>query len=321
MKNTQKFALIILACAIAIYLVTNCCDNSIIDENTKLIIKNDPIIIIPNTSNVLPSNTPLISSIPINKSPEAKIIPQVKPLIKPEMKVIREPQIKEIKQEFIIKPRLEQVKPEQVKPEQVKLEQVKPEQVKPEQVKPEQVKPEQVKPEQVYEETDTFNITPYNDFKIPKMSFEDKYWNINNNQFELLENGQVDNTKYFNGIVNNKKIKEETIQEMKHPINAVEFPPKILRYDGGDWVRFGVASNKYYNIYFIIYEKEAYYEPKMHSNKLYEYVLAKIVEDKLMIMQVMQPRGKITMGEYVSFTFGVSQLNFLLVSSYENKFI
>jgi hypothetical protein len=301
MKNTQKFALIILACAIAIYLVTNCCDNSIIDENTKLIIKNDPIIIIPNTSNVLPSNTPLISSIPINKSPEAKIIPQVKPLIKPEMKVIREPQIKEIKQEFIIKPRLEQVKLEQIKPEQVK--------------------PEQVKPEQVYEETDTFNITPYNDFKIPKMSFEDKYWNINNNQFELLENGQVDNTKYFNGIVNNKKIKEETIQEMKHPINAVEFPPKILRYDGGDWVRFGVASNKYYNIYFIIYEKEAYYEPKMHSNKLYEYVLAKIVEDKLMIMQVMQPRGKITMGEYVSFTFGVSQLNFLLVSSYENKFI
>jgi hypothetical protein len=203
MKNTQKFALIILACAIAIYLVTNCCDNSIIDENTKLIIKNDPIIIIPNTSNVLPSNTPLISSIPINKSPEAKIIPQVKPLIKPEMKVIREPQIKEIKQEFIIKPRLEQVKPEQVKPEQVK-----PEQVKLEQVKPEQVKLEQVKPEQVYEETDTFNITPYNDFKIPKMSFEDKYWNINNNQFELLENGQVDNTKYFNGIVNNKKIKE-----------------------------------------------------------------------------------------------------------------
>jgi hypothetical protein len=96
-----------------------------------------------------------------------------------------------------------------------------------------------------------------------------------------------------------------------------EFPSKMLRYQGEDYNIFGLASNKYYNIRFIVYEKEVEFnEPNTMpgNNKYYSYLLAKKVDNKLQIMNLMQPRNRISMGEYVSFTFGVSQLNFLLIT-------
>jgi len=302
MKNTLKFALIILACAIAIYLVTNCCDNPIVAEiiapKPKQEIRNDPRIIMPEPPKIVPANSPPI--VFINKSPEIKIVPEVKPIVKP----IVQPTVKSIiKQET--QPEVHPIRMKQ-EPIPVMRQEMK-----------QEISQYVAKVNQP-EEPDLFSPNPHNDFKIPKTSFEDKYWNINNNEYGLLEDRQLYNGKFFNGYTN-KSIKQEmkTPQEMKHPMNEYDFPPKILRYEGFDWNRIGVASNKYYNIYFIIYEKETFVDEGIeYNNKLYEYLLVKIVDKKLQIMQIMQPRGKITMGEYVSFTFGVSQLNFLLVSPY-----
>ena len=174
-----------------------------------------------------------------------------------------------------------------------------------------------------------FEPKPVNDYKIPKKSFEEKYWDINNNKFSLLENSILTNGKFFSGF-NDILAPEVASGGLKtgypsecNPIiseNSViskdsDYPPKVLIYNGNDYKMFGLASNKYYNIYFIVYEREVYFdEPNIYNNKLYEYVLVKLVNNKLQIMHSMQPRTRIVMGDYVSFNFGVSQLNFLLVT-------
>jgi hypothetical protein len=162
-----------------------------------------------------------------------------------------------------------------------------------------------------------FNAKPVNDYMIPEQSFENKYWNINNNKFSLLASSQINNIKYFNGINDNIKQSIQTPISEMHPGND-EYPPKTLRYNNNDYTIFGLASNSYYNIYFVVYEKLVYFDepeiPNYGNYKLYEYLLVKLINNKLKIMQLMQPRNKINMGEYVSFTFGVSQLNFLLVT-------
>jgi len=175
-----------------------------------------------------------------------------------------------------------------------------------------------------------FDPKPINDYKIPKKSFEEKYWDIDNNKFTLLENSILTNGKFFSGV-NDILAPEVASGGLKtgypsecNPIisenNIItkdsDYPPKVLTYNGNDYKIFGLASNKYYNIYFIVYEREVYFdEPNIYNNKLYEYVLVKLVNNKLQIMHSMQPRTHIVMGDYVSFNFGVSQLNFLLVTS------
>jgi hypothetical protein len=176
----------------------------------------------------------------------------------------------------------------------------------------------------------TFDPKPINDYKIPKKSFEEKYWDIDNNKFTLLENSILTNGKFFSGV-NDILAPEVASGGLKtgypsecNPIisenNIItkdsDYPPKVLTYNGNDYKMFGLASNKYYNIYFIVYEREVYFdEPNIYNNKLYEYILVKLVNNKLQIMHSMQPRTRIVMGDYVSFNFGVSQLNFLLVTS------
>ena len=158
------------------------------------------------------------------------------------------------------------------------------------------------------------NPSAGNDYNIEGKSFEDKYWNFNNNDSSLLDGMNLDNNRFFTGYYNvpasKMKSKDDTIYNDNN-----EFTPLKLNYEGDNYTKYAIATNKYYNISFIVYEKETYFdEPALYNNKLYNYLLCSVKDGKLKIMNPMQPRNRILMGEFISFSFGVSQLNFLLIT-------
>jgi len=148
-----------------------------------------------------------------------------------------------------------------------------------------------------------------------------KYHDINNENYGLLDNGFI-NKKYNkmitdkelgNDIINKDDINnQETFEDSKD--NDDVYPYKSYVYNNNTYQLFGLASNSYYNIYYIIYEREMNKEQSSHNNKLYEYILIKKIKNKINVIQIFQPRNKITMGEYINVYSGPYELSHILVS-------
>jgi hypothetical protein len=159
---------------------------------------------------------------------------------------------------------------------------------------------------------------------IPDIEYDNKYWNINYTDYSLLDNGFI-NKKYSDiitykefgndiidkSLVNYKDNDNDNIEQQN--IND-EYPYKSYYYNNKKYKLFGLGSNPYYNIYLIIYEREVNNENEIHNNKLYEYILVKKQDNTINVIQVFQPRDKISIGEYINLSFGPSKLSYLLVS-------
>jgi len=68
----------------------------------------------------------------------------------------------------------------------------------------------------------------------------------------------------------------------------------------------GMISNKYYKQFFILYEKE--YENENMNDKLYTYILAKHIDNELIIIHKIPPRNRIMIGDTIYFSYGNFQL-------------
>lgn len=157
---------------------------------------------------------------------------------------------------------------------------------------------------------------------IKDVEYDNKYWNINNTNYGLLDNGFIN--KKYSDMISNKELGNDIIvnslinykdDEIDEPHdNDGEYPYTSYYYNNKNYKLFGLGSNPYYNIYLIIYEREVNKENEIHNNKLYEYILIKKHGKNINVMQVFQPRNKITMGEYITLSFGPSELSYLLVS-------
>ena len=347
----KKFTLIIIGIAIIMFVVVNCHDittitqSSVVDKDSQLELqpKNSPLIIDDDQTSVMPANS---APDDINKNPQNKIFYNNDkmvsytniPIFTPSNDILTPTKLqllqqKQSKQDIKNKQLLQQKQPKQdIKNKQLLQQKQSKQDIKNKQLLQQKQSKQlnNIQKQTILDENNEinetdmlpsiefpFNAKPVNDYMIPEQSFENKYWNINNNKFSLLASSQINNIKYFNGINDNIKQSIQTPISEMHPGND-EYPPKTLRYNNNDYTIFGLASNSYYNIYFVVYEKLVYFDepeiPNYGNYKLYEYLLVKLINNKLKIMQLMQPRNKINMGEYVSFTFGVSQLNFLLVT-------
>jgi len=158
---------------------------------------------------------------------------------------------------------------------------------------------------------------------IQNVEYDNQYWNIKNTNYELLDNGFIN--KKYSDMINNKELGndiivkslvnyEDTDNEEENKYIDEEYPYKTYYYNNKNYKLLGLCSNPYYNIYLIIYERQINKENEIHNNKLYEYILVKKNGNNINVMQVFQPRDKISMGEYITLSFGPSELSYLLVS-------
>ena len=80
-------------------------------------------------------------------------------------------------------------------------------------------------------------------------------------------------------------------------------------FDGYNYV--GVLNNNYYNQEYLLYEKPYNINDTMNE-KLYYYILVKIINTKYNIMYELPPRVKILPEEYIWASYGSFQIGPLL---------
>ena len=144
---------------------------------------------------------------------------------------------------------------------------------------------------------------PYEAYNNHNIDYNNKYWDINNNNYGLLE-------KCF--IKKTNKDMESDNKDMESD-NSI-YPYKNYNYNNKKYNLLGLASNTYYNIYYIIYERQLNDETTLHNNKLYEYILVKKIKNKINVIQIIQPRNKINMGGYINLFSGPYELSHILIS-------
>ena len=125
-----------------------------------------------------------------------------------------------------------------------------------------------------------------------------------NNLFYKLEN---DNLILSN--INSKDLEYFEIP-IKVPVNFSTMQLKIkLEYNGYKYV--GLLNNNFYNQEYILYEKP-YDQDKELEDKLFYYILVKILENKYTIMYELPPRNKILSNEYIWASYGAFQIGPLI---------
>jgi hypothetical protein len=105
-------------------------------------------------------------------------------------------------------------------------------------------------------------------------------------------------------------------------INYYEYPLKILTDMNNmklkvnltykDYNYVGVLNNNYYHQEYILYEKPYIVEDTELENKLYEYVLIKIIDGVYTVMYELPPRSKILPKEYIWASHGPFQIGPLI---------
>lgn len=165
----------------------------------------------------------------------------------------------------------------------------------------------------------------------------DKYWNINNTSYSLLPNRPVYNSSTKGKVtldagklildstepnnientldtdkLNLKSTDQINVQNLKTTDNYKNTPPATFILNDNTYNLFGLASNKYYNQFYIVYERK-YYDNDQ-PNEYYEYILVKLIYNKYKVQHVIQPRKKIYINEYVDFSLGSISLNPLYIS-------
>lgn len=148
----------------------------------------------------------------------------------------------------------------------------------------------------------------------------------NNHQEEILLVGSDSNhnhifkhkNKLYNNIddklilYNDKTINDISYYEFptKVPANLLNMTLKVkMVFDGYNYV--GVLSNNNYNQEYLLYEKPYDFNDTT-DNKLFYYILVKILNNKYTIMYELPPRSKILPEEYIWASYGSFQIGPLL---------
>jgi len=98
----------------------------------------------------------------------------------------------------------------------------------------------------------------------------------------------------------------------KVPVDLSTMKLKVLlNFNGYTYV--GLLNNNFYNQEYILYEK-SYEQDKELEDKLFYYILVKIIEGKYTIMYELQPRNKILPNEYIWASYGAFQIGPLIFS-------
>jgi hypothetical protein len=94
------------------------------------------------------------------------------------------------------------------------------------------------------------------------------------------------------------------------PFNLSTMKLKIkLEYNGYKYI--GLLNNNFYNQEYILYEKP-YDKDKELEDKLFYYILVKIIENKYTIMYELPPRNKILPNEHIWASYGAFQIGPLI---------
>lgn len=125
---------------------------------------------------------------------------------------------------------------------------------------------------------------------------DNKLYNIVDDKL-VLYNDNKDNISYYE-------------YSTKIPANLSNMTLKVkMVFDGYNYI--GVLNNKYYNQEYLLYEISYDLDDTM-DDKLFYYILVKIINGKYTIMYKLPPRQKITPHEYIWASHGSFQIGPLL---------
>ena len=143
------------------------------------------------------------------------------------------------------------------------------------------------------------NISP--ECNVIRLNKSMEYSNDDTDLIEFSKNNQ-DTLSYLD-------VKKKTIPNSS---NIAEMQKNIeLKYKDYDYL--GILSNKYYHQEFLLYEKK--YEGKSElEDKLYYYILLKILEGEYKVFYELQPREKIKLNESIWASNGNFQIGPLVLS-------
>jgi len=124
------------------------------------------------------------------------------------------------------------------------------------------------------------------------------------------------NTLYkLNGdtlVLSDTKNEELTYTEVptKIPVDIAKMQLKV-KLTFNDYKYVGLLNNNFYNQEYILYEKPYDLDNEL-ENKLYYYILVKILDGKYTIMYELPPRNKILPYEYMWASYGSFQIGPLI---------
>lgn len=144
---------------------------------------------------------------------------------------------------------------------------------------------------------DQIMLVANNKVNEPIFKFKDTFYKLTNDKLVSINEDEVSSITYLP-------------IPTRVPINLTDMTLKIkLTYNGYNYV--GLLSNSFYNQEYILYEKP-YDKDNELENKLYYYILVKIIDKKYTVMYDLPPRNKITLNEYVWASQGPFQIGPLL---------
>uniref|UniRef100_A0A6C0DA58 Uncharacterized protein n=1 Tax=viral metagenome TaxID=1070528 RepID=A0A6C0DA58_9ZZZZ len=113
-------------------------------------------------------------------------------------------------------------------------------------------------------------------------------------------------------IIANDEVKDLKYLEMpiKLPMDSNKMTLKV-KLTFKDYEYVGLLNNNYYNQEYILYEKP-YDRNGDLDNKLYQYILVKILEGVYTVMYELPPRQKILPNEYIWASYGSFQIGPLI---------
>ena len=127
--------------------------------------------------------------------------------------------------------------------------------------------------------------------------YKENLYNIVDDKLILYNNSSDNNISYYDFPT-------------KVPANLSDMTLKVkMVFNGYNYV--GVLSNNHYNQEYLLYEKPYEFNDNM-DNKLFYYILVKIINKKYNIMYELPPRTKILPEEYIWASYGSFQIGPLL---------
>ena len=151
----------------------------------------------------------------------------------------------------------------------------------------------------------SFNCQNYNKeeiFLVGKDSDDKHIFKYKENLYTIVD----DNLILYNNNSNNIYYYEFPT---KVPANLSNMTLKVkMVFNGYNYI--GVLSNNHYNQEYLLYEKP--YEFDDMDDKLFYYILVKIINEKYIIMYELPPRTKILPEEYIWASYGSFQIGPLL---------
>jgi len=139
----------------------------------------------------------------------------------------------------------------------------------------------------------------------PVFKYKDNFYKLDDNNKLIEYNIEPSNIEYYNY---SPKILTD-ISSMKIKFN---YSLEKLGKEYKDFKYIGILNNNYYHQEYILYEKLYEAENKELENKLYYYVLIKIINEVYTIMYELPPRNKILPKEYIWASYGSFQIGPLI---------